>query len=767
MLQVPSFHSPDPLGRPNEATVQQEGATMNPTQRLATWLVVSLVLGTTPGICLARGGGGHGGGGHFGGGGGHFGGGGGHFGGGHIGGGHFGGGVPMGGRHFGGGGNFGGGRIGGFAPSQPFHQPGIQPRGFNVPQGQSIPQMRSNFSMPGGRFQTPNLSSSTLRQGPMGGQGMLHHGVRLQPGHHFQPGQGFQLPSGNGQRLTIQPNHALYGRAANLNHPGGIGLRMHNGLGSGTLTHSAGRPVLFGNSAGANRPVIGAGGGPSHHIGSAHRLASLPGGGNPLGGAGSHHGGQNLAQFHGRHGGFGNPGAWGIQGHRHGQVNGNNWRVAYRNTVINNNYYGWYNPWYGLWGFGWYYPYYRSAFYWGLGPYYSPWWGYGGYGLYGGYGGYFGYGGGYYGGWGYGPYYNPYCAYGSQIVYVSPLGPNYYAQPLTLPLTADASTSSDPKRDEAFRMVEEGRQLFLKGDYRGALAKYDAAIPNLKDDPVVHELRALALFALGDYHEAAATLNALLAVAPGMDWSSMRNQYPDVATYTKHLRALESYLRENPNDAAARFVLGYHYLVTNYPDAAAKQFQKVVELEPRDAVAKKLFDSLAKDKKPAVPEPPLPEGADANAPLQTDLVGRWFAKGADGSQFDLTLTPDGDFTWIVTPPKGNPVKQAGKFTATPDRLILDASGQQETLIARVESRGPNHFRFWIHNEASLAFRREGVNTPEPKVATKPSDGATLPEAPIPPRTSSPSVPPDAAEPLIELPSPSGDAPADAASPGNR
>ena len=269
----------------------------------------------------------------------------------------------------------------------------------------------------------------------------------------------------------------------------------------------------------------------------------------------------------------------------------------------------------------------------------------------------------------------------------------------------------------------------------------------------------MALFALGNYHEAAATLNALLAVAPGMDWQSMRNQYPDVATYTKQLRALEQFLRDNPDDAAARFVLGYQYLVTNFPDAAAKQFQKVVDLEPRDAVAKKLLESLTKDKKGSSSETAPPAAANGD-PLETDLVGLWNAKGEDGSKFDLTLTQDGRFTWVVTPPKGNVVKQTGTYTATPDRLILDADGEKDnTLMARVESRGPDHFRFWITDDASLPFRREGVNTPEPAAATKPDKSETVPEAPIPSRNVPSAVAPDNdseadAPPVLELPGPS-------------
>ena len=730
-------------------------------RRSTTWLLLGVSLTALPGLCLARGG--HGGGGR-----------------------HIGGGARMGGAQHFGGGNLGGGRSSGFAPSQSFRQ-----HSFGGSQGMHVPQIRSNFNAPSLPRGGQGLGGATIRNTPLGGQGVIHHGVTIQPAHRFPSGTGLNFGQGAGQRISIQPNHGLYGQGIRLNQGSGgigshqgIGARMQNGLtthpGVGNLTHSAGRPVLYGtgvsNLGGLQHRVIGTGINGSRQIGAGNSFAGHPTGGAQLAGTtGHHHGGLNTAQFHGRnnYNNWNSNNAWGIN-HHHGNVNSGNWNTNYRYSVVNNNYYGWYNnPWNGLWGFGWGYPYYSSAFSWGLGPYYSPTWGYGGYGGYGGcggFGGYLGYGGGYTGAFGYGAYYNPYCVSAPQTVYVNPLGANYYTQPISLPLAvADATvtvSAEDVKRDAAFKMVEQGRKLFISGDYRGALDKYDSAIPSLKNDPVVHELRALALFALGDYHESAATLNALLAVAPGMDWHSMRNQYPTAAAYTAHLRALEAFLRESPNDAAARFVLGYHYLVTNFPDAAAKQFEKVVQLESRDAVAKKLLETLTKGQTPAKPDPLLP-GVDAGAPLQTDLVGKWFSQGEDGSQFALTLDEGGEFTWLVTPPKGNPVKQTGKYTAAPDRLILDSSGPQETLVARVESRGPNHFRFWITDDASLAFRREGVTDQEPIAAGKHDAGVLLP-APIPARSAPSAVSPENVPQghSIELPETESEAPVSAADPSN-
>lgn len=684
--------------------------------KATTWLVMGLALLQFPAMSFARGG--RGGGGGFGGGG--------RMGGGGFGGGRsFGGGGFSGGRSFGGGGfsgggfrggNFGGGNFGGsarmgggnFSPRQSFSAPS---QSFRSPSMGSS-QFRSNLgSSQAGRGLSSQGLGATVRDGGVGGA----QGARIQPGQNFSGARTGQTLGG------LQPNRALYG--GNAGGAGQLGGRGPSGVGNRGLSNSGGATAL------ANRNTAGFGSG-SQRIGNQQRSTRI--GSQATGFRGGQFGNQQFAQFQ-RNGNFANrTGNWGTQNGFRNQnwsnnfnnnFNNNTWQNNYRNIVVNqNNFYGgWYGgPWGGAWGAGWGYPFWPFAVGWGLGAMFSPW----------------GFGGG---------YFNPYVGYGTPV-YATVLEPTYYAVPVAIADTTEPPQQVDPRREAAFRMVEDGRALFMKGDYQGALAKYDAAIPDLKDDPLVHELRALTLFALGDYAESAATLNSLLAVAPGMNWFSMRNQYPDVATYTAHLRALEGFLRENPNNAAARFVLGYHYLVTNYPEAAAKQFAKAVELEPKDAVAKKLLDSLTKtEKKETMPTPLPAEGGG----IQTELVGRWVAKSDDGSEFRVSFDNAGGFIWNATPKQGDPVKQTGRFTATPDRLILDSSTKDDSLIARVESRGPDHFRLWLTDDSSLNFHREGAGPP-------PATGA-----PIPPRAGIPANEPTPIEPTPLK----DDAPADAVIPG--
>jgi tetratricopeptide (TPR) repeat protein len=151
----------------------------------------------------------------------------------------------------------------------------------------------------------------------------------------------------------------------------------------------------------------------------------------------------------------------------------------------------------------------------------------------------------------------------------------------------------DPKVKEAVAIFDEGRQLFQNGDFAGAQAKVDKAIGVLPEDRVLHEFRALTLFAQQKYPEAAATLYAVLAAGPGWNWETIKTFYPDKEIYTKQLRALESYVREHPTSADARFVQGYHYLMLGHNDAAVKALQKVTELVPQDQLSAQLVKALS------------------------------------------------------------------------------------------------------------------------------------------------------------------------------
>jgi predicted Zn-dependent protease len=67
----------------------------------------------------------------------------------------------------------------------------------------------------------------------------------------------------------------------------------------------------------------------------------------------------------------------------------------------------------------------------------------------------------------------------------------------------------------------QARDVFKAGDYPQALDLADQVLKKTPDVPVVHEFRALALFALRRYDEASATVYAVLSTGPGWNWATL------------------------------------------------------------------------------------------------------------------------------------------------------------------------------------------------------------------------------------------------------
>ena len=259
------------------------------------------------------------------------------------------------------------------------------------------------------------------------------------------------------------------------------------------------------------------------------------------------------------------------------------------------------------------------------------------------------------------------------------------------PVVADDTAASSGAADldavtDAERVFDEALRSFKKGNYAAALAGCDKALRLTPKDSVIHEVRGLALFALGRYPEAAATLNAVLASAPGMDWTTVSGLYNSVDTYSAQLRKLEDYCQGHPEDAAAHFVLAYHYLVGGHTDDAAEALRVVVAKQPDDAVAKQLLAAVA-------PTPAAAAKPESAAVPETDLVGTWRATAADDTVV-LTIGEDSSFTWKASPKGGPPVEISGTIDTTRDTIAL-VSEKAGTMTGKVVPQGPDAFEFTL------------------------------------------------------------------------
>ncbi len=659
------------------------------------------------------GGGGHmGGGGHIGGGGAHFGGGGGHIGGSHFSGGGMrmggggGGGIRMGGgvpRSFSGGGvphvggmrggsigNLGGGRA--ITPSIPRGVGGSAiPRGNigNVNLGNSLHSPRGIQGLPHTGNGVGN-AGNVLRGGQLGGtRGIpnLYNGTRttsLGAGRIHTP----QIGGANGNRLGVANAagvhlpHAGTGTAARA-----VGLHNHGGIGG---------PGNLGGANSALRHVGHVGGvGGVGNVANVHRL---PYAGNSLrlgsrsvalAGVGYRPSYYRHPWYHGywHRGGF-SSGFW--LGYGLGSF-GNGW--------------GWgLNPWYGYGGYG------RFGYGYGFGGYgYQPFgWGYGGWGL-----GSLAYGSGYL------SYSNPYCVsgYGAGVYdYNQPIPVTYNSAPVVDQVASADPTLAAPAANSSEQQLESAIGAFRQRNYDKAIDTVDKAIAAHPDDAVLHEFRALALFARGDYQQAAATIHSVLAVGPGWDWDTLSSIYADPDDYTPQLRALETYTVKNPGDAASSFLLAYHYLCGAHPEAALSELKTVVRLKPDDRVAAelvKMISTPAKDPAPqggvapaageapsALPTPPVPNppAADpADVPsgppvAAAQVVGDWSASRGDGSQFQLKLQGDGKFTWTFSNKQMAATSLEGTYTIEGNVLALERK-DGGSLIAELTSVDGRKFHF--------------------------------------------------------------------------
>jgi hypothetical protein len=325
---------------------------------------------------------------------------------------------------------------------------------------------------------------------------------------------------------------------------------------------------------------------------------------------------------------------------------------------------GWGNRYWGGWGWGW-----------GLGFGLAAW----------------GFGSCLYG-MGYMPYYNPYYDYGGSTVVAVPYD---YSQPIETTGPPASAAIADP----AMATFDAAREAFKLGNYQQALTQADDALKALPGDTALHEFRALGLFALGRYNDAAATLYSVLAVGPGWDWATLIGLYPDVDVYTTQLRALEAYCDAHTDAAAARFVLGYHYLTQGHVEPAATVFKQVVALMPSDTLSAKLSRQLEPPTDQAVAgetsvDAALPAApADTILPQGASIAGTWTAQRAADTAISLTIQPEGKFTWRVTR-KGKTQQFAGSSTFAAGILTL-VQRRGPALVGRVCWSDPSHMTFRV------------------------------------------------------------------------
>ena len=299
---------------------------------------------------------------------------------------------------------------------------------------------------------------------------------------------------------------------------------------------------------------------------------------------------------------------------------------------------------------------------------------------------------------GYMPYANPYYESPVAVVDQPAMSVAYdYSQPID----TMSAPPSEAEVGPALTTFDSARDAFKQGDYTLALKLASDALAAAPNDTALHEFRGLCLFALGRFDEAAASIYAVLSVGPGWDWTTLISLYSGPAPYTTQLRALEDYCKSNPNAAAPRFVLAYHYLTAGHTDAAATTYKKVVKLMPSDTLSAKLLRQL----EPPTEQPasasapsisPAPTTAETYPPAGSTIEGTWTAKPTPDTSIRLSLQPGGPFTWEATQ-KGKVQSFTGTSTYK-DGLLSLTQDKGPVLVGRVSWVDPNHMTFRIDGD---------------------------------------------------------------------
>ena len=224
----------------------------------------------------------------------------------------------------------------------------------------------------------------------------------------------------------------------------------------------------------------------------------------------------------------------------------------------------------------------------------------------------------------------------------------------------------------------------------------------------MHEFLALGYFAQGKYQQAAAPLYAVLSVRPGWDWTTLSGMYADVDIYTSQLRALETYVKSNPDSAQGHFVLAYHYLTQGHDPNAIAQLKEVVRLQPGDTLSAQIIAAFQPSG--GNPSPPAEATLAAAPAVEGRLAGTWAATPAQDAKISLTIQDGGAFTWTANGPGKPPMNIAGKSTLAGGVLTLAAQGGQNgALVGQVAWKDADNFTFRLvggpSNDPGLNFAR--------------------------------------------------------------
>ncbi|HEX3724892.1 MAG TPA: tetratricopeptide repeat protein, partial [Pirellulales bacterium] len=181
------------------------------------------------------------------------------------------------------------------------------------------------------------------------------------------------------------------------------------------------------------------------------------------------------------------------------------------------------------------------------------------------------------------------------------------------PRSVDELTAAD--------FAGQGELDFKAGKYESASRNFRHALVDDPANAAVLMMLSQSLFAMGQYDEAAGATAMAMQSLPQDKWGvvveNRQQLYGNARDYADQLRSLEKARDAKSDSPGLHFLLGFQYAFSGNPSGAASELDKVLQLEPRDQMAKALRDATkAKLDGTASPAGASERGGTSPPPLQ-------------------------------------------------------------------------------------------------------------------------------------------------------
>jgi hypothetical protein len=148
-------------------------------------------------------------------------------------------------------------------------------------------------------------------------------------------------------------------------------------------------------------------------------------------------------------------------------------------------------------------------------------------------------------------------------------------------------------------MFDEGMQQFREGNYELAAVSLLGAAESNQSNAASRLHAGHAMFALGRYREGVGHIARAFELSPSLAYKiyDVRDEYGDKTEFDSHLSALQTFVAQNPNDAAGVTMLGYVTFHTQGPGAALPILERASNLDQNSFFIPKLLN-LARQTSP-------------------------------------------------------------------------------------------------------------------------------------------------------------------------